>query len=167
VGVTTSGITDGLRVFYDPSNDFDTLEGPTVITAHGENNNGDVLEQDFNLTFGYIVEYENFERFGWYYGQGTQVVVRMSAENLATCPADTADAYWFETREMDRRELTAEIIGSYSWDASENLSASIYPQSTAYFYGKVFRVKLTAKDLAGNEMEPLEFEFKIEDKPEE
>jgi len=167
VSVTTSGITDGVRMFYDPINDFEGLEGPSVLTARAENNNGDVLEQDFNLTFGYIVEYTNFERFGWNYGQGEKVVVRMSAENMANCPESSADAYWFETREIDRRELTANITGHYSWDDSEDLSASIYPQSTAYFYGKVFRVKLTAKDLAGNEMEPLEFEYKIEDKPEE
>lgn len=166
VSVTTSGITDGYRVFYDPANDFDDIEGPAVITAHGENNNGDVLEQDYSLTFGYIVEYTNYERFGWNYGQGEKVVVRMSAENLATCPEFSADAYWFETREIDRRELTASITGEYSYDGTNDLNASIYPQSTAYFYGKIFRVKLNAKDLAGNEMEPLEFEFKIEDKPE-
>jgi hypothetical protein len=165
VSVTTSGITDGYRIFYDPVNDFDTIDGPAVITAHGENSNGDVLEVDYNLTFGYIVEYTNYERFGWHYGQGTKVLVRMSAENLANCPEFSADAYWFETKEKDRRELTASIVGEYSYDGSNDLKASIYPQSTAYFYGKVFRVKLNAKDLAGNEMEPLEFEFKVEDKP--
>jgi hypothetical protein len=166
VSVTTSGITDGIRIFYDPANDFADLEGSTTITAHGENDNGDVIEQDFYVTFGYVVEYKNYERFGWNYGQGEQIVVRMSAENLANCPEFSADAYWFETREVDRRELTASITGIYNYDGSENLTASIYPQSTAYFYGKVFRVKLTAKDLAGNEMEPFEFEFKIEEKPE-
>lgn len=165
VSVTSSGITDGIRIFYDPANDFADLEGSTTITAHGENDNGDVIEQDFYVTFGYEVEYKNFERFGWNYGRGEQVVVRMSAENLANCPEFSADAYWFETKEVDRRELTASITGFYAFDGSENLTASIYPQSTAYFYGKVFRVKLTAKDLAGNEMEPFEFEFKIEDKP--
>lgn len=165
VSVTSSGIVDGIRITYDPTNDFADLDGPTIITVHAENDNGDILEQDINLTLGYIVEYKNYERFGWNYGQKQQVVVRMSAENLANCPEFSADAYWFETRDIDRRELTASITGVYSYDGSNDLQASINPQSTAYFYGKVFRVKLTAKDLAGNEMEPLEFEFKIEDKP--
>jgi len=46
------------------------------------------------------------------------------------------------------------------------LGASISPQSTAFFYGKTFRVVLNARDFAGNRMEPYEFEFKIEDAPE-
>lgn len=165
VSSTTSGIVDGYRVFYDPADDFESLEGSSTITVHAENDNGDVLEQDFYLTFGYEVEFRNYERFGWYYGQGQRVVVRMSAENLANCPSSSADAYWFETRDIEGRDLTASVTGVYAWDGSSNLGASISPQSTAFFYGKVFRIKLTAKDYAGNEMEPLEFEFKIEDKP--
>jgi hypothetical protein len=45
------------------------------------------------------------------------------------------------------------------------LPAKIYPHSTAYFYGKEFRVVVKAKDFAGNEMVPLVSSYKIEDKP--
>jgi hypothetical protein len=91
----------------------------------------------------------------------------MSAEDLATCPKFSADAYWFVTEHLKPKDLSASIvcIPAPVTEAIEELQASIYPQSTAFFYGKTFRVVLTCKDFEGNEMEPYEFEFKIEDGP--
>jgi hypothetical protein len=45
------------------------------------------------------------------------------------------------------------------------MQAIIYPHSTAYFYGKEFKVVVKAKDFAGNQMEPLILNYRIEDKP--
>lgn len=167
VPVTLSGITDGYRMYYNPA-DFSSLKGSTTFTVHAENSNGDILERDYYLTFGYLMDYDNIERIGFDYGINTQVVVRMSAENLATCPKSSADAYWFETRDYSQKDLNASIIGEPPdiVSAEASLGASIFPVSLAFFYGKTFRVVLNARDFAGNSMETYEFEFKIEDAPE-
>jgi hypothetical protein len=168
VPVTFSGITDGYRMYYTPTDEFSTLAGSTEFTVHAENSNGDILERNYYLTYGYLVEYDNTERVGLGYGYGAQVLVRMAAENLATCHKSSADAYYFTTEQRKPVDLGASIVGlafpeDYMYPV--DLGAQISPQSTAFFYGKTFRVILNAKDFAGNEMEPYEFEFKIEDAP--
>jgi len=165
VPVTFSGITDGYTMYYNPVDNFSSLTGSTTFTVHAENSNGDILERDYYLTYGYLVDYDNIDRIGFDYGIDTQVLVRMSAENLATCPKYSADAYWFETRDYFQKDLNVSIIGELPDIISDEVSlgASINPQSTAFFYGKIFRVVLNAKDFTGNEMESYEFEFKIED----
>ncbi len=165
VPVTFSGITDGYRMYYDPSDDFESLLGNNEFLVHAENSNGDILERSYYLTYGYFVDYENRPRFGADLGYGDRVVVRMSAEDLATCPTYSAEAYWFDSEERDSVELGASIVGVLPEIVSDSgdLSASIYPESLAFFYGKVFRVKLDCKDFVGNEMETYEFEFQIED----
>jgi hypothetical protein len=115
-----------------------------------------------------LVDYDNIERLGFDYGYETQVLVRMSAEDLASCPTFSAESYWFETEGLKERDLGANITGVLPdvVSAQNDLTASIYPQSLAYFYGKTFRAVLRCSDFAGNVMEPYEFEFKIEDAPE-
>ena len=88
------------------------------------------------------------------------VDVRVSAENIVSCPRTTTYAYLFETRHLDNRELSASITAV---DNSVYLSASITADSNAFLYNKVFNVVIEAKDFSGNEMEPLEFTFKILD----
>jgi len=163
VPVTFSGITDGYRMYYNSVDDFSLLEGSTTFTVHAENSNGDILERNYYLTYGYLVDYDNKDRVGFDYGINTQVLVRMSAENLATCPKYSAESYWFETRDYSQKDLNASIIGELPDIVSDeaNLGASINPQSTAFFYGKIFKVVLTCKDFAGNTMPEFSFEFKI------
>jgi len=166
VEITFSGITDGYRMYYDPPAGFEFLGGSTEFLVRAENSNGDVLERSYYLTNGYFMDYPNYPGkfdFGW----ENQILVRMSAEDLATCPKFSADAYWFVTEHLMPKDLSASIvcIPAPGTEVIEELQASIYPQSTAFFYGKTFRVVLTCKDFEGNEMEPYEFEFKIEDGP--
>ena len=154
-------ITDGYRMCYDSPTDFNDM-GPAIVTVHAANDNSDILEKDFYLTSGYIVEYDNRRQD---YGFGSQVVVRGTAENMASCPNTGTDAYFFTTIPRKSIDLTASIVGR-PWQ-EKNLSAEIVPQTdTIYFYGKVFRIEVRAKDFAGNVMEPFTFEFRIEDKPE-
>ena len=161
-GNTYIPIIDGYTMCFDDPNDFADLTGATTVTVHAENDNGDILERDFYLTSGYIVEYDNRRQD---YGFGSQVVVRGSAENLASCPNTGTDAYFFETVPKTNSNLNATIVGR-PW-SEKNLGASITPTTdTIYFYGKVFRIEVRAKDFAGNVMEPFTFEFRIEDKPE-
>ncbi|RKX67078.1 MAG: hypothetical protein DRP42_01520 [Tenericutes bacterium] len=158
--VTYSGIDDGYRVFFDAADDYGSLNGPTTISVRAENDNGDAYTRDYYVTFGYIVEYINRQLN---FGLDKKIGVRMSAEDNASCPSFSTDGYWFETTQAEARDLAVSIV-AIPVD-NDNLTASISPQSTAYLYGKVFRVVLTCKDFAGNEMEPFVFEYKIEDTP--
>jgi hypothetical protein len=162
VSGTFTPITDGYTMCYDSPTDFDNLVGATTVTVHATNNNSEILEQDFYLTSGYIVEYDNRDQD---YGFGSQVVVRGEAENLVSCPRTGADAYYFTSVPKFGRDLGASIVGQ-PW-GEKDLAASITPTTdTIYFYGKVFRIEVRAKDFAGNVMDPYIFEFKIEDMPE-
>jgi hypothetical protein len=160
VPVTYSGIDDGYRVFFDAADDYASLEGPTTITVRAENDNGDAYTRDYYVTFGYIVEYINKKID---FGLNKKIGVRMTAEDNASCPVFSTDGYWFETLQADSNDLTASIFAVP--EDSADLTASLIPHTTAYTYGKVFRVVLTCKDFAGNEMEPFIFEYKIEDQP--
>jgi hypothetical protein len=165
VSVTFSGIENGYRMFYDPEDDFSSLNGPTIFTARAENNNGDVLEKDYYLTFGYLVEYENHPRIGMNYDYNTKVTVRVTAENYASCPKLSSDGHRFITEQRKNVDLGASIVGMFHADDVSDLSAEIYPESTAYFYGKTFEVVIEAKDFAGNIMPNFILTYKIEDKP--
>ncbi len=164
VPVTFSGIDDGYRMFYDPTNNFTSISGSTEIIAHAENDNGDYLEQVYYLTYGYYLKYYNKDYDKVDLGFGKEVGVRMEAEDYASCPTKGTDAYYFYTKYFQSSDLSVSIQAIRTvFNSSSNISASIYPVSTAYFYGKVFRVTVDAKDFAGNEMPRHEFEFTIED----
>lgn len=165
VSVTFSGIEDGYRMFYDPVDNFSSLYGPTIFTAHVENNNGDTLEKDYYLTFGYIVEYDNKPRIDIGFDYNTKVTVRVIAENYDTCPETTADGHRFITEHRENIDLGASIVGMFHAEDTSDLSAKIYPQSTAYFYGKAFEVVIETSDFAGNIMQPFVLNYRIEDKP--
>jgi hypothetical protein len=164
-GVIASGIftpiTDGYRMCYDPVDDFASVLGAVEFKVMALNDNGDINYKSFYLTSGYSVEYDNIDQD---YGQGNKIVIRMSAENFASCPGVGTFAYEVETVPKESRDLPVSINGLPEFWSS-NLQAIIYPNSTAYFYSKVMKVETRAKDYAGNEMEPFIFEFKIEDKP--
>ena len=168
VPVTFSSITDGYRMYYNPEDNFSSLEGPTTFTAHAENECGQSLEQDYYLTFGYIAEYDNYPSLwqGMDYGFNNKIAVRVTAENWASCPQVSSLAWDFESREKFNQDLGASIVGTFYSKEASNLAAEIKPQSLAYFYGKEFEVVVTAKDFAGNEMTPLVLKYRIEDKPE-
>jgi hypothetical protein len=168
VPVTFLSIQDGYRMYYDPEDDFSSLEGPTTFTVHVENDCGKTLEQDYYLTFGYVVEYDNHPSSwqGMDYGFNNKIAVRVTAENYASCPQVSSLAWDFESKEYFNQDLGASIVGTlYNFEAGD-LSAEIAPQSTAYFYGKHFEVVVNARDFAGNEMKPLILTYRIEDKPE-
>lgn len=167
VPVTFSGISDGYRMFYDPEDDFKSIVGPTTFTVHAENECGDYLDEFFYLTYGYIVEYNNIEdepgSIDFEFGK--KVAVRVTAENNASCPQSSTLAWDFSSREKHNSDLQASITGRFHSLDTEELSAKIYPNSSAYFYGKTMRIVVEAKDFAGNKMEPFVLVYKIENKP--
>ena len=165
VSGTLTPILDGYRLVYNPIDDFESLNGPTTFTVHAENECGKIIEQNFNLTFGYIVGYENSESAGIDYGFNNKVAVRITAEDMASCPQLSSTAYVLESNQLKNRDLGASITGIFYADGYKDMPVSIYPQSTAYFYGKEFRIVVYAKDFAGNNMTPFEIVYRIEDKP--
>jgi hypothetical protein len=167
VPVFFSSIEDGYRVFYNPEDNFSSIEGPVVLTIHAENECGKVLEQDLYLTFGYIVEYINYQDLpdSIDFNFNKKIVVRVTAENYASCPQVSAIVWDFTSKPQSNTDLSASIVGRFhAWENSD-MSAKIYPHSTAYFYGKEFKIVVKAKDFAGNQMEPLILNYRIEDKP--
>jgi len=165
-GVPVSGtltpISDGYRICYNPDDDFESLAGPTKFTARAENDNGDVLTRDFYVTFGYVVEYDNIVDKGIDFGFYNKIGVRIAASNLMNCPIDDADGFWFVSKDYYSADLKAFIVGKPLTAGQEDLTAEIYPWTTAYFYDKIFRMELTVKDYNGNEMEPFVLVFKVE-----
>lgn len=166
VETTIEEIKDGYRMFYNPEDNFESLEGPTTFTVHAENKCGKHLEQDFYLTFGYIVEYTNYpELSNIDFGFNNKVAVRVTAENFANCPQTNSLAWDFTSKLQSNTDLGASIVGRISAFENSDINATIYPKSTAYFYGKEFRIVVKAKDFSGNEMEPLILAYRIENKP--
>jgi len=167
VPVTFSPISDGYRMFYNPDDDFSSIEGPAIFTVHAENTCDKYLEVDYYLTFGYLVEYFNHPGLNTNidYGFNNKVVVRVTAEDYASCPQLSSLAWDFESKELYNNDLSASINGRFHAYDYEELNASISPISTAYFYGKEISVVVNAKDFAGNQMEPLVLVYRIENKP--
>ena len=143
VPVIFSSINNGYRMSYDPIDDFyskDTL----VYTAHIENVVGDSRERDYYLLRGYDVAFSDV--VDW--GANKEIAVWSRASNLAFCPNSNTAAFYFTIQPV----------------ISKDLGATIYPQSTYYFYGRTFKVTVEGvKDFAGNELAPFEYEFIIED----
>jgi len=154
VATTFSGITDGYRMFYTPVSVVSS--GIIVITAHVLNTITEVLEQNYDLLYGYNLLFD--ELVDW--GPNTQVDVLVQATNEVTCPNTEGEGFYFITADLPSVDLGASIQAVESVD----LGAVIYPQSTAFFYGKTYIVTVSGvKDFSGNEMEPYMLTFTIED----
>jgi len=156
VPTVLSGIPNGYRAYYTPNSVVSS--GTITITIHAENDNSEVIEQAYYLLYGYHVEYN--ELIDW--GPNAVVTTSVKASNLAFCSNTEGEAVYFETRDLESCNLAASIYAIESKD----LGATIYPQSTAFFYSRRYRIKIEGiKDFAGNEMPVYEFEFIIEDSP--
>lgn len=167
VPIVMMPITDGYRLLYDPTSNFVSMTGPSVFTVNATNTNGITIRDDFYVTFGYVVEYNNNKGFteAIDYGFDNRVAVRISIEDYSSCPTQSTVAWEFDSKGMFNNDIGASINGRLYGLEQSNMPASIYPLSTAYFYGKEVRVVLNAKDFAGNDMEPLVLTYKIENKP--
>ena len=126
------------------------------IIAH--NTMGDLLTRDYTLLYGYSVEYEG----NIFHGYNKEVTVLGCAYNTVSCPHRSCNAFTFTTQDYPSYNLGAAI----RCVVSEDLNAEIYPQSTAFFYGKEYTITISGvKDFAGNYMDPVKFVFRIEEKP--
>jgi len=160
--VTVSGTTvsgSAYRMCYDAPDDFGSLLGPVSFVVRAENQNGNVSENEYFLTYGYGVFFDNEENNYIDFGYDTQVVVRALLEDLASCPKESGTAYWFET--MHDPYAVSEVV----YGGNSGLSASITPYipPDAYYPGKTMYLIVRAKDLSGNEMEPFVLEYTIKE----
>jgi len=153
VPTVLSGILNGYKAYYYPTSVASS--GTITITIHAENANLDIEEQDHYLLYGYHVEFD--ELVDW--GPKSTVVTSVKVSNQVFCPNTVGEAVFFETRDLESYDLGASIGAIESVD----LGASIFPQSTFFFYGRTYKVKIEGvKDFAGNALSPYEFEFTIE-----
>jgi len=152
--LSIESIGDIKRVYFAPDNGFYS-EGEIVINVYAVSSIGEVLDHDFVLLYGYNVVPSEVN----YFLPNTSVVVRGEASNVAFCPNKEALSFYFTTMDYDSFNLNMSIIPTDPVD----LGMVIYPQSTAFFYGKTYTVTISGiKDFAGNDMEPFEYSFTIE-----
>jgi hypothetical protein len=154
VPTTFSGITGGYRMFYTPTSVVSS--GVFTITAHVTNTISGVVEQDFDLLYGYNLLFD--ELVDW--GPNFQVDVLVNASNEVICPNTVGEGFYFITADLPSVNLGATILPVEPID----LGASIYPQSTAFFYGSTYEITVSGiKDYSGNIMDPYTLIFTIED----
>lgn len=159
VPISFEAITNGYRIYYNPTDNFASLDGPTEFLVHTENECGDWLEESYYLTLGVVVGYSNIPASSDF-GFDNEVLVRIEAEDMASCPTLSALAWSFTSAELRVDDLPACIVGVLP--SERNLTARIVSKSTAYFYNKEFEVIVTASDFSGNEMPPFVLNYKIE-----
>lgn len=153
-GIWFEDIPNGKRLYYDPLDDFYS-DGVLVYKLHAESSIGEVEEKSFYLLYGYNVE--PAEVLDW--GPNSRVVVRLEAQNLVFCPNKTGEAFDFTTVDLKSFNLNCTIAPVGYVD----LSVGISPQSTTFYYGKTYTVRLkNIKDHAGNFMPDFEYTFTIE-----
>ena len=153
IATTYSGIDDGYRFCCSAPT---TISGAITVIIHIENECGEVKEQDFNLLFGYRVEFTEYTDWG----PNQSITVWSSAGNEVVCPNTETFATYFQTKDLESRNLGAYIYPTGSAD----LGAEIVPQTKAFLPGFSYRITVSGiKDYSGNEMDTIEFNFIIED----
>jgi len=152
VGIESIG--DIKRIHFNPDNNFFSV-GEIIISVYAESSIGEVLDHSFVLLYGYNVTPDSVIPIL----PNSTVVVRGQASNLTFCPHKEAISYYFTTADYNSFNLNMSIIPTSPID----LPVSIYPQSTAFFYGKTYVVTVSGiKDFSGNEMMPFSYSFTIE-----
>ncbi len=147
---TYSGITDGYRFYCSNP----VISGGLIVTIHAENDCSGVEEIDYNLLFGYRAEFTDY--IDW--GPNKEIVVWSRASNTVECPNTESFATFFETKELESRDLSAFIYPT----GYGNLGAEIYPQSKYFLPGYTYTITVSGiKDFSGNQMQPIVFSFTI------
>jgi len=154
VTTTFSGITDGYKMFYSPASVVSS--GTITLTAHVTNTISGTAEQDFSLLYGFNLLFDGLVNWGPLRVVDTLV----QGTNTVLCPNTEGEGFIFTTADLLSVDLGATITPIEFVD----LSATIYPQSTSFFYAKTFTVTVSGvKDFSGNQMEPYILTFTIED----
>lgn len=153
-GTTFSGIDNGYRVFYNPPADF-LHDGPFTYTIHAQNSMSDILEQDYNLLYGYDVDFNRI--VDW--GPRNKIDILTKATNKAYCSNTAAEGFYFITRDFEAINLSSSILPN----APTDLGSEIRTQAKVFYYGGTYQVTVSGiRDYAGNELAPIVYSFTIE-----
>lgn len=153
-GTTFSGIANGYRVFYNPPSDFDNL-GVFTYTIHTQNIMGDILEQDYNLLYGFDVNFNKVVEWG----PNNKVDILTKISNKAYCKNTAAESFYFVTKDYEALNLGSSILPSVPLD----LGSEIKTQDKVFYYGGTYQITVSGiKDYAGNELSPIVYSFTIE-----
>jgi len=126
------------------------------IVAHNKLN--DLAEKTYVLLYGNSIELNSRIKFDF----NKQVSVVGCANNEVNCPNTECNSFVFETQDYPSYNLKALI----SCVISEDITAEIYPQSTAFFYGREYEIVISGiKDYSGNYILPTKIVFRIEELP--
>jgi hypothetical protein len=156
VPTTFSSITNGYSMFYTPVNVMSS--GVISLIAHVENDIAETEEREFSFLYGYNTKFD--EVVDW--GPNNLVTIRAQVSNTVLCPNTVGEGFCFTTADLKAKNLGAFIQAVEYVD----LSASISPQSTTFFYGQTFRITVSGvKDFSGNQTPAYTFSFTIEDPP--
>ena len=156
VNTEFNNITNGVRARCIITDDFIKNE-EMVVKVTASNLIGDVFYEHFYLLFGYSMEFNGRILFDY----NKNILVHGCATNLVECPNTECNSFSFTTIDYPSYNLAASI----SCVVSEDLTAEVYPQSTAFFYGRSYKIVVSnIKDNSGNYLESVTMEFTIEDR---
>jgi hypothetical protein len=151
VATTYSGIADGYTFYCTAP----SISGGLIVTIHAENDCSTVEEQDYNLLFGYRVEFTRTVDWGY----NSDIQIWTSVKNDVVCPNTETFATFFETKDLESVDLPAYVYPT----GSANLGAEIYPQTKAFLPGYTYTITVSGvRDYSGNIMQPIVFSFTVE-----
>lgn len=158
VSTTYSGISDGYRCYYTPSDIYS--DGVIDLTMHAGNTVSGVKEQTFHLLYGYNVLFE--DPIDW--GLNTKVPIRAQVSNSAHCPNTVAEGFYFITESFTSSMAASDLGASIQAVGFVELNAKIYPRQVAFFYGETYEITVSGvRDFSGNIMDPYIYSFTIQD----
>lgn len=154
-----SVITDGYHVSYD---DPSLLSTDLSLVFVGSNSRlyPCLVSREFSYSFSYGYEITHIPDKKYEYNSTVVPVVYSSNDGLNF--SDKTEVLLYKIRGLSHKDLEATIVSSLD---EKFLYATIQPVSPLYYYNKLINVRVEASDIEGNQMEPFEFSFRIERKP--
>lgn len=128
------------------------------IIVKGTNTYGDLNVASYFLRYGKRYYYNLYHIIKHDYE--TLIPILMAAENnIDIFPSFSTESMYVRTENYKRKSLGASIFG-VSLDRGD-LQAEVMALTNNFYNGGHYKVRVECKDLSGNVMNPLEFEFTI------
>ena len=138
---------------------YSVLPSGTIdLVAHGSNSNGEFLERNYKLSYGYSVYWNEVN----YWGTRKEVPIAVSASNTSLTSNTSYFSTFFETRKMMSTDLGVDITAEGS--GFNDIMTYIEPQSKHFMYGKTYSITVSGvRDFSGNILPPETYSFTIEE----
>jgi hypothetical protein len=157
----SEAIANGYRLTYSPSILLNQVDFVFIkVRAQNLRDLGCPVykEREFKLSFGYKVTVlpEKYYKYN-------EDVYQLIVANSVNRNTDTLSEFFlFTTHPVSKADFGATID---TRRRTSDLGGVISPVAPRFYYNKLIPIRVEAKDLNGNEMEPFEFTFRIEKKP--